>query len=239
MRNTLLLITMASFIISCQTKTKEPSNITYPDVKISGAMSNVIWKGELGGTIAIDTITNQKGLYGLGPESYLTGEILINDGISYVSRVLTDSTMMVKRNQNISAPLLVYANVNEWNPIQIDTSISTVQDLENLVDELTKDFKRPFAFKLKGEVLSANFHIQNLPDGSTVNSPAQAHIGQTNYQLTNQQVTIVGFFSTEHAGVFTHHDSNVHLHLITDDEQQMGHLDKVTLGKMILFLPVK
>ena len=39
-----------------------------------------MWKGELSGTINLDTISNKKGLYGLGPESYLTGELLINNG---------------------------------------------------------------------------------------------------------------------------------------------------------------
>ena len=67
------------------------------------------------------------------------------------------------------------------------------------------------------------------------------HQGQTNYMLENSEVEIVGFFSTEHKGIFTHHDSNVHMHLITTDRKKMGHLDKVFFGNgsMKLYLPKK
>ena len=65
----------------------------------------------------------------------------------------------------------------------------------------------------------------------------EAHQGQVNYTLTNENVEIVGFYSTKHQGIFTHHDSFLHMHLITTDEQKMGHLDAVQLKEMKLFLP--
>jgi acetolactate decarboxylase len=46
-------------------------------VKVSGAMSNIMKKGQLQGTILLDTIQNKQHLYGLGPKEYLTGELLI------------------------------------------------------------------------------------------------------------------------------------------------------------------
>ena len=48
-----------------------------------------------------------------------------------------------------------------------------------------------------------------------------------------------GFFSTEHQGVFTHHDSFVHIHLITPDKKRMGHVDyfRIKKGTAKLFLP--
>ena len=177
-------------------------------------MKNVMWKGELSGTIKLDTISHKKGLYGLGPESYLTGELLINNGQSYVSKVTSDSTMTVEKTFDVSAPFLVYANVTEWNEIELVSNIKSIKDIEKLVDEKTTEFKRPFAFKLTGKISKAIIHIQNLPKGTKVLSPKEAHQGQTNYELKDEEATIIGFFSTEHKGVFTHHDSNIHLHLI-------------------------
>ncbi len=58
-------------------------------------MRNVMLKGELAGKIQLDTISNQTGLYGIGPMEFLRGEILLLNGKSYVSKVLTDSTMEV------------------------------------------------------------------------------------------------------------------------------------------------
>ena len=83
----------------------------------------------------------------------------------------------------------------------------------------------------------AKIHIQNLPKGAIVTSPAEAHQGQIDYVLLNEDVTIIGFFSTEHKGIFTHHDSTIHLHLITKDESKMGHLDALEIDNMQLYLP--
>jgi acetolactate decarboxylase len=52
---------------------------------------------------------------------------------------------------------------------------------------------------------------------------------------------MVGFFSTEHQAVFTHHDTFMHLHLMTEDKKQMGHLEELRFkpGQMRLLLPGK
>ena len=72
-----------------------------------------------------------------------------------------------------------------------------------------------------------------------MSSPDEAHQGQTIYKIINEDAEIIGFFSTEHQGVFTHHDSFLHMHLITKDESKMGHLDELAIGEMKLYLPNK
>jgi acetolactate decarboxylase len=229
-------------LLSCNSTPKENNaqeTDTYPDLKIVGAMKNVMWKGELGSSIDLDTISNKQGLYGLGPVSYLTGELLINNGKSYVSKVTSDTTMTVEQTFKTSAPFFVYGNVTEWTEIALPPDVKTIKDLEQFINDQTTEFKRPFAFKLSGEVESAMIHIQNLPEGTTVSSPDEAHQGQTNYRIANEEADIVGFFSTEHKGVFTHHDSYLHMHLITKDESNMGHLDELQIREMKLYLPKK
>lgn len=229
-------------LISCDSTSKEKSideTATYSDINIVGAMKNVMWKGELGSSIDLDTISNKNGLYGLGPVSYLTGELLINNGKIYVSKVTSDSTMTVEKTFDASAPFFVYGNVTEWNEIELPSDVKTIQNLEAFIDDKTTDFKRPFTFKLIGQVSSAIIHIQNLPKGTKVSSPDEAHQGQTNYNIENEDAEIIGFFSTEHKGVFTHHDSFLHMHLMTKDESKMGHLDELEIGEMKLYLPKK
>ncbi|MGM0479351.1 MAG: acetolactate decarboxylase [Bacteroidota bacterium] len=229
-------------LMSCNSTQKEKNTTetaTYPDIKIVGAMKNVMWKGELGSSIVLDTISDKNGLYGLGPVSYLTGELLINNGKSYVSKVTSDSTMTVEKTLKTSAPFFVYGNVTEWNEMEIPSDVKTIQGLEKFIDDKTTEFKRPFTFKLIGQVSSAMIHIQNLPEGTKVSSPDEAHQGQTNYNIENEDAEIIGFFSTEHKGIFTHHDSFLHMHLITKDESKMGHLDELAIGEMKLYLPKK
>jgi acetolactate decarboxylase len=229
-------------LISCNLTQKEKiadETASYADIKMVGAMKNVMWKGEIGSSINLDTISNKNGLYGLGPMSHLTGEIMIINGKSYVSKVTSDSTMNVEKTFHTSAPFFVFGNVTEWNEMELPASIKTIQDLETFIDYKTAEFKRPFAFKLSGLVSSAVIHIQNLPEGTKVSSPDEAHQGQTNYKIENVNAEIIGFFSTEHKGVFTHHDSYSHMHLITEDESKMGHLDDIEMSNMKLYLPRK
>jgi len=235
---TLALVLLIVPFISCNYGDKKSAKTeTYPDVKVVGAMKNVMWNGALASSIDLDTIADKNGLYGLGPQSFLTGELLINDGKSYLSKVTSDSTMNVQQTYEVSAPFFVYTNVTGWEESQLPATIKTIPELEKYIDEKTSGLKRPFAFKLKGEVARAVIHILNLPEGSTVSSPTEAHQGQTNYTLSNQTATIIGIFSTEHKAVFTHHDSFVHMHLITEDEKKMGHLDELEIGRMKLYLP--
>ncbi|MCT4630843.1 acetolactate decarboxylase [Winogradskyella sp.] len=237
LNNKLVFILLALICFNCKSNKEEQQNITYSDVVSVAAMKDVMWKGELYGKIQLDTINPKKGLYGLGPEAYLRGEIVINNGKTYVSRVLTDSTMTVKEIKNAKAPFFVYANVNDWNKIKLPSSVKSIKELEAFIDSKTKDKKRPFAFKLEGSVSKAIIHIQNLPKETRVSSPKEAHQGQTNYTLENENTEIIGFFSTQHQGVFTHHDSFLHMHLITKNEKKMGHLDDVIFNEMSLLLP--
>lgn len=233
LKKKLCLLLLLSISLGCQ---KHIDN--YPDVQVTGAMREVMWNGALEGKIKLDTLSNDH-FYGIGPLSYLKGEILLNNGKAYVGSVRSDSTMLVKVDAEASAPFFVYAQVNEWAKSSLPQSVTDQKSLESFLDKLTIDKKRPFAFKLVGAIESATVHLQNLPDGTKVSSPQEAHQGQIDYELENKEVEILGFFSTEHKGVFTHHDGFIHLHLITADKKMMGHVDQIELGTMQLLLPKK
>lgn len=235
-RTTLLRLAIL-FLTSFSSKAQQ----TISQVKIIGQMKNVMWKGQLYGNIDLDTIANKTNLYGLGPVAYLSGEILIIDGKSYKSTVTSDTTMNVEETYDIKAPFFGYANISKWTEQSLPDSIQTILQLETYLDNVTKNSPRPFMFKLTGTVEQATIHIVNLPNGSKVSSPEEAHKGQKKYQLKNEQANIIGFFSTEHKAVFTHHDTFLHMHLLTTDKQKMGHLDGVLFknGTMKLYLPAE
>ncbi len=229
----LTILTLTSLISTAQQTTNE--------VKIVGEMKNVMWKGQLYGNIKLDTIYNKTNLYGLGPVEYLSGEILIIDGKAYKSTVVSDTTMKVEETYDIKAPFFGYANISRWTQQTLPDSIHTMQQLEQYLDKVTKSSPRPFMFKLSGTVEQATIHIVNLPKGSKVSSPNEAHNGQKNYELINEPSEIIGFFSTNHKAIFTHHDTYLHMHLMTTNRQKMGHLDEVLFkkGTMKLYLPTE
>lgn len=212
----------------------------YPDVQIAGAMRHVMWEGKLDGTIALDSL-QQPGTYAVGPLAGLRGEILLADGTPWVSTVSSDGQMRVERMPGATAPFLVYARVEEWRAVELPPSVVDIPTLETFVDAQTSDAKRPFCFRLAGTVDAARIHVQNHPPGAIIRNPQEAHAKQVKFDLADRESEIVGFFSTEHAGVFTHHDTYLHLHLLTDDQSHMGHVDALDLNpsRVKLYLPVR
>lgn len=223
-------------LLGCTSTVKEARD----GVTVVGQMSSVMRKGQLAGSIDLDTMTNKVSLYGLGPVEYLRGELLIMDGKSYKSVVTSDTTMRVDETYAVKAPFFAFANISKWAEHRVPDSIQTVFELERYVGILARDSPIPFLFRLSGTVAKATIHIVNLPVGGTpVGLPEESHKGRRNYNLYNEPVEIIGFFSKKHKGIFTHHDTFLHMHLITTDFKKMGHLDAVqfTAGAMKLYLP--
>lgn len=223
-----------NILVSCNDAEKN----RVPKVHTVSAMKKVMWSGELEGKVRMDTL-QQPGYYGLGPESFLKGELLLWNGTAYTSRYATDSTMTVQKNATATAPFFVYSHVKEWDSLPLPSHLRNAKELETFLLNHVKDSATPFAFQLKGTIETATIHVQNLPEGTQVRSPQEAHQGQVNYVLEHTPATILGFFSTKHQGVFTHHDSFLHLHLMTKDQTFMGHVDEVLFQSqgMMLYLP--
>jgi acetolactate decarboxylase len=151
-----------------------------------------------------------------------------------------DGSIKTEETFDVKAPFFVYANTENWKEYTLPKKIRTLKQLEEFIDKKTKNNNRPFAFKLQGIFAKINFHIQNLPDGTIVKSPKDAHQGQGKYERENIEGEIIGFFSTEHQTVFTHHDTYIHIHFINSERTEMGHIDDLMLNgkmKIKLYLP--
>lgn len=198
---------------------------TSTEVKHIGAMRDVMHKGLINGAVSIDTL-ERKHLYGLGPTEQLAGELMVIDGKYYVANVAGDS-IAVSLADNAKPPFFVYANINEWLEQPLPDSIHTIAQLEQHLDTLAKG--KAFFFKVSGNVDSATIHNVNLSAGSEVHSPDDAHKDLKRFSVGDEQVTLLGVYSTTHQGVFIHHDAHTHIHLMSSDYTTMGHLDKIWL----------
>jgi acetolactate decarboxylase len=220
-------------------KTTSTSPKTNEEIKIIGAMRNVMMKGELQPAIDLDTISNKVHMYGFGPADRLKGELMIIDGKSYLSTVSNKKDMKVVENFDVKAPFFAYENIESWEQLDLPDTILSLPGLEEFLNETSQNRARPFFFIITAISNNSKIHVVNLPGGTNVNSPEDAHIGERSYYIKNKPVKLLGFFSTEHKAIFTHHDTFLHIHLITEDKQQMGHLDSLSLkeGSVKLFLP--
>jgi acetolactate decarboxylase len=195
-------------------------------IKVTGQMRNVMWKGELVGKISTDSINNPTS-YGLGPIEYLKGEVLVLEGQTFISEVVDSTNHKVTQVSSIHAPFFVYSKDSRLKEILIAPKSLFLKSTEQLIDSLFFDYNEPLLVRVDGVFQDLTIHSVNLPQGRSVSSPDQAHEGLTKYQYKNISGSIIGFFSRKHKAVFTHHDSYLHAHFISDDRSIMGHVDSL------------
>ena len=193
-------------------------------VLVTGAMRNTMFNGQLAGLVRMDTIA-EPGVFGIGPLDHLQGELLLWDGVAYVSRATSDTSLTVQVDREASAPFFVHAKVHDWGEVPLPDSIAELAQLDDFLTARYAIESRPMAFKLSGPIVRAEIHVMDLPPGAVVRSPDDAHKGRKTFVRKEVEADLLGFFSMKHKAVFTHHDTNIHLHLIDKERNWMGHVD--------------
>ena len=219
------------------------SNDKQVEVHHFGALKNMMHKGDLSAKVTLDELKEMNHLFALGAVENLKGEVLILDGIpsvSYVKGNDSSKTMMLDDSFEKNACLLVLASVEEWESINIPNTVVTYEEFEGYVAETAAekgiDIEKPFPFMIEGLAKSFDWHIIDWPENDTEHSH-EKHIYSGLYgTLENQTVEMLGFYSNKHHAIFTHHSTNMHVHVKSD--KATGHADNFTLAEnMILKLP--
>ena len=240
--NKLIYISILAFLViaftSCQDKGKK---VFLTEVKHSGALRTIM-SGNIHPVISLDSLSKMEHLYALGAVDNLKGEIQIFDGQPSNSFV-HGSSLQIIDSYNIKASLLVYAEVKKWDSFVIE-NCKTKSDLEKQISEIATnngiDMEKPFPFLLEGTIASLDWHVINWKDGDSIHNHKKHKESGLNGNLKNKQVQIIGFYSTKHKAVFTHHTTNMHMHFKTEDNTIAGHIDDLLLNqKVTLKLPKK
>ena len=118
-----------------------------PEVKVFGALKNIMMDGNLSAHINLDTL-DKTHLYGLGPVAGLKGELVVIDGKIY-STYKEGGNLITQQNKTSLAAMLVYSKVEKWKEISIPSAVKDYISLENLVKETAQkngyNIKKPFA----------------------------------------------------------------------------------------------
>ena len=206
-------------------------------IKVVGEMRDVMWKGDLKGKIATDSLNNKE-TYGLGPIEFLKGEIVVFEGQSYVSKVVDSISHKVSKVPSVSAPFFVYSSNSDLKIVKFNRKNYTLKELEEYVNLVYKDYDQPLLIRIDGVFEDIKLHSVNLPEGKKVSSPDEAHQGLTQYDFKNISGSLIGFFSRHHKAVFTHHDSFFHAHFISEDREVLGHIDETDFNSSKVTLKV-
>jgi acetolactate decarboxylase len=178
-------------------------------------------------------------MYGIGPLAFLAGEITLVDGRSFVSRVVGDSAIVVEERRDVQAPFFVRAEARSWTMVPISIDVVDLRSLDAFLTQWAKDRKHPFLFRLRGLVgQEIGFHVMNVPPGTSIRSPDEAHAHQVKYMDRGNEGTLIGFFSTQHHGIFVHHDANIHVHYLSWDHTRMGHVDQLMIDPTRVVLEI-
>ena len=215
--------------------------VTMPEVKVSGSMKNIMVYGNLSASINIDTV-HKTHLYGLGPVAGLKGEMMIIDGKVFSSSI-NDNEIIHQQNKNSRAAMLVYSTVEQWKSFKIKANVNSYAELEKLVEKTAKDngydMETPFTFKIDLIPQKVNYHIIDWKEGTahTMNNHKQfAFSGM----FEHKKVLLLGFYSTHHQSIFTHHTSFMHIHILDEKTQTVGHLDDLQINDALtIYLPEK
>lgn len=212
-----------------------------PEVKVAGAMKNIMMKGDLSAHLNFDTL-NKTNLYGLGPVAGLKGEIIVLDGKVYTTSA--DGKKLKNAENEVSgAAMLVYSHVSKWKATTVEVVINSYAELESLVEKIAAsngfDTDQPFPFKIIATPQKITYHVIDWKEGvvHTMDNHNQfAYAGK----MADSPVTMLGFYSKHHQSIFTHHTTFMHVHVLDDNTKTVGHLDESQIkGLLTIYLPGK
>ena len=110
-------------------------------IKVVGEMRDVMWKGDLKGKIATDSL-NYKETYGLGPIEVLKGEIVVFEGQTFVSKVIDSVSHQVTKIPSVRAPFFVYSTNSDLKVVEFNRENFTLKELEEYINSVYKDYDR-------------------------------------------------------------------------------------------------
>jgi acetolactate decarboxylase len=234
MKNATYITVLAFLVIAFASCRDKDNKVSPTEVKHSGALRTMM-SGNIQSVISLDTLSEKKHLYALGAVDHLKGEIQIFDSKPSNSFVI-DSSLRIEDSYSLKASLLVYAEVAAWDSFQIENS-KTKSDLEEQIFELARnsgiDTEKPFPFLIEGTIASVDWHVINWKEGDTIHTHKKHKESGLSGTLQNREVQIIGFYSTKHKAVFTHHTTNMHMHFKTDDDIIAGHIDDLLLNQTV------
>lgn len=232
----LLLLTLAIF--SCERTAVSEQSF---QVEYKGALKNIMHKDDLSAKVDLSDYQGLKNVYALGAIENLKGEIQIFNSQPFNS-IVQNGRLEFDSSYNKRATLLVSAIVKDWVSIPIPNHVHTKQNLEQYIETTAAkhkiDVHQPFPFLIEGVVEELSWHVINWKDGDKEHTHKKHIQSGLNGMIQQEKVKMLGFYSDAHHAIFTHHTTNMHIHVQSNNGKIAGHVDDLKIGKaMYLKLP--
>lgn len=218
-----------------------PFGLRSQEVYTAGAAKDVMTGADLSVHVHLDSLMQYPGLVAVGPLENLRGEITVLDGKTAVSTVEKGRIATVQ-NTDSKAPFLAYAYVDAWEFKAVSVHLDGLKSIEALIDSLALGAgfaaDEAFPFVLSGRWSRADYHIIMRDTTEEVHSHEAHSRAKIKFSEGDIDAELVGFFSRNHEGIFTHKGQYVHVHFLTADRKRTGHLDEIMhKGEITVGLP--
>lgn len=209
-------------------------------VENHGVLREIMQEQKIAANADLKDFENAPDLFALGALEGLSGEILILNSKPF-NGMANQGTLVFDKSFDQKATLLVSSQVAEWEIITIKETFNNLKELQGLVLAQAEmagiDVAQPFPFRIKGDFQRINWHVINAKEAEEQNHAAFKKAGLSG-SGTYAEAEVLGFYSTQHEGIFTHHGSYLHLHFLSGDQFTMGHVDDIEQSGVIeLYLP--
>jgi len=205
-----------------------------------GAQRETIMMGKRTALLDLRTLKDGPHLYGIGPLEGLTGEVTIANSRPALARVGSDHLVHVIETYEGGVPFFVWAEVSVWQAVAVPSDVRTFKDLDTFVGNAgaKAGLTQAFPFVVTGKPELIDFHIVDAKPDTPPGMAGHEKI-QIQFEVRRQEVMLVGFWSTQHQGIFTPMGANMHVHFQTADNRMSGHVQGLDLGQggMTLSLP--
>ncbi len=233
------LVVAAAFLLACRTggvPRDAPAPSPSPEVEVHGALREMMHEGRTGPVVEVSRATGTPDALAVGALAHLAGEVTVLDGEAWPSYAEADGTAPTVRTRapSDSAALLVVGRLPaaQWVTLEEDIPLAALSGrIAALAQARGVDTARPFPFVVEGPLRDVAWHVvdgRKLRAGASHHEHAAAGVQGRKDRTTG---VLVGFHSTRHHGVFTHHDSDSHVHVVLPGENASGHLDGVTVER--------
>lgn len=239
----ILLVLFALFCCVVPSRAEE-SGLPF-DLKYYGSFKKMMHMKNVDGVVNLKTALTGRNIYAVGAIKNAEGEIVVHDGkawLSYGKDGLDKITHEIPDGEQ--AMLLVTAEVKRWKEIAISKDMDESELYEFILAEAKKsglDASKPFPFLIECRTKNLVWHVIN--GTNTHDMSGHGHGGHNFIKSIVEKreqvsVVLIGFYSADIQGAFTHLGESWHTHVIIKDENKAGHVEKIGVGKgSILKLP--
>ena len=246
------LILSVSLLPSCG-DSHYSENIMKEDlVNYYGKQGNIVKLGEAAGKLPIKELSGFNATYGVGACGDLDGEITVFNGKPYVTKVRS-SGLEMDRSADGKAIFAVWTKNKQWHNETLPDTVNNYLDLQRYVKTRATVARintqtTAFPFLLTGTPKELQWHVNvNRTNGRPI-TKERFKQSKEYYMMENEAVSIVGFYSERHHGIFIGtfspaiQDDNIknaiHIHVVSKDGKLAGHIDDLRFeGNMEISLP--